>query len=66
MDDNDSFMPLKRLAECAARGKIGSASPRFYGVMTDYSQGRTSKQFAPQVLAYCKEDGVDAVILPAI
>jgi len=37
-NDNESFMPLKRLAECAAKGKIGSASPRFYGVPTDYSQ----------------------------
>ncbi len=65
-DDNDSFMPLNRLAECAARGKIGSASPRFYGAMTDYSQGKTSKKSAPQVLQFCREDGVDALILPAL
>ena len=65
-NDNDSFMPLNRLAECAADGKIGSASPRFYGVMTDYSQGKTSKKSAPQVLGFCKEDGVDALILPAL
>ena len=65
-DDNDSFMPLKRLAECAANGKIGSASPRFYGVPTDYSQGKTSKKSAPQVLEFCREDGVDAIILPAL
>ena len=65
-DDNDSFMPLNRLAECAARGKIGSASPRFYGVMTDYSQGKTSKNSAPQVLQFCREDDVDALILPAL
>ncbi len=65
-DDNDSFMPLNRLAECAADGKIGSVSPRFYGVMTDYSQGKTSKRSAPQVLEFCREDGVDAVILPAL
>jgi hypothetical protein len=65
-DDNDSFMPLNRLAECAASGKIGSASARFYGVMTDYSQGRTSKKSAPQVLGFCKEDSVDVVILPAL
>ncbi len=65
-NDNDSFIPLNRLAECAANGKIGSASPRFYGVMTDYSQGKTSKKYAPQVLEFCKEDGVDAVILPAL
>jgi len=65
-DDNDSFMPLTRLAECAAAGKIGSASPRFYGVVTDYSQGKTSKKSAPQILEFCREDGVDAVILPAL
>ena len=65
-DDNDSFMPLNRLAECAQNGSIGSASPRFYGVMTDYSQGRTSKKSAPQILEFCKEDGVDALILPAL
>jgi hypothetical protein len=65
-DDNDSFMPLNRLAECAANGKIGSASPRFYGVMTDYSQGRTSKKWAPRILEFCKEDSVDALLLPAL
>jgi hypothetical protein len=65
-EDNDSFMPLNRLSECAADGKIGSVSPRFYGVMTDYSQGRTAKRSAPQVLDFCKEDGVDAAILPAL
>ena len=65
-DDNDSFMPLNRLSETDADGKIGSASPRFYGVMTDYSQGRTSKKSAPEVLEFCREDGVDAVILPAL
>jgi hypothetical protein len=59
-------MPLNRLSEAAASGKIGSASPRFYRVMTDYSQGKTSKKSAPQVLAFCKEDGVDTVILPAL
>lgn len=65
-DDNDSFMPLNRLAECVADGKIGSASPRFYGVMTDYSQGKTSNKSAPKVLEFCREDGVDALILPAL
>jgi hypothetical protein len=65
-DDNDSFLPLNRLAECAANGKIGSASPRFYGVPADYSQSKTSKKAAPRVLEFCKADGVDALILPAL
>jgi len=29
--DVDSFLPVRRLAEYAASGRIGSASPRFYG-----------------------------------
>ena len=65
-EDNDSFMPLNRLAECVADGRIGSASPRFYGVMTDYSQGKTFRKSAPKVLEFCREDGVDALILPAL
>lgn len=40
--DVDSFLPLHRLFEHADGGRIGSVSPRFYGVPTDYSQSRTS------------------------
>ena len=47
-------------------GRIGSASPRFYGVPTDYSQSRTIEQAAPQILEWCREDGVDAVLLSAL
>ena len=65
-DDVDSFLPINRLAEYAVGGRIGSASPRFYGVPTDYSQGRTREQAAPQVLAWCREDAVDAVLLMAL
>lgn len=65
-DDNDSFMPLSRLSECAAGGKIASAAPRFYGAVTDYSQGKTIKKSAPQILQFCREDGVDALLLPAL
>ena len=65
-DDNGSFMPPNRLAECATEGRIGLASPRFYGVMTDYSQGKTSKKSAPRVLSLCQEDKVEAMILPAL
>ncbi len=65
-DDICSFMPLNNLTECAANGRIGSASPRFYGVMTDYSQGKTSKKSAPRVLSLCMEDDVDALVLPAL
>jgi hypothetical protein len=65
-DDVETFLPLNRLAEYAVAGRIGSASPRFYGVPTDYSQGRTSLRDAPQILAWCREDGVDAILLSAL
>ena len=65
-DDVDSFLPINRLAECAAGGRIGAASPRFYGVITDYSQARTLQQAAPQVLKWCREDRLDAVLLAAL
>ncbi len=64
-DDVDSFLPLHRLAEYAEEGRIGSVSPRFYGVPTDYSQNRTINQDAPQILEWCREDGVDVVLLSA-
>jgi D-proline reductase (dithiol) PrdB len=65
-DDVDSFLPLRGLADFAAAGRIGSVSPRFYGVPTSYSQGRTVSRFAPQILGWCRADGVDAVLLSAL
>jgi len=32
-------------------------------VPTDYSQRRTIEQDAPQILARCREDGVDVALL---
>jgi hypothetical protein len=65
-DDVESFLPLNRLAEYAAGGRIGSVSSRFYGAPTDYSQGKTSLRDAPQILAWCREDGVEAMLLSAL
>ncbi|MHB8091212.1 MAG: hypothetical protein ACYDH8_06395 [Syntrophales bacterium] len=65
-EDVDSFLPINRLAEQAEEGRIGSASPRFYGVPTDYSQNRTAQDVAPRILEWCREDGLDAVILMAL
>ncbi len=62
-DDVESFLPIRRLAEHAAAGRIGGVAPRFHGVPTDYSQRRTCEQDAPQVLKRCREDGADAVLL---
>lgn len=64
--DVDSFLPLHRLQEAVASGRVGSASPRFYGVPTVYSQRRTIEEDAPAILDMCREDAVDAVILCAL
>jgi hypothetical protein len=64
--DVDSFFPVNRLAEYAQSGRVGSASPRFYGAPTHYSQNQTIKLYGPQILKWCCEDGVDAVILLAL
>jgi len=61
--DVESFLPLARLAELAAAGRIGSLAPRFHGVPTDYSQRRALEQDAPEVLARCREDAVDVALL---
>ena len=65
-DDLESFLPLARLSEFAAAGRIGSVSQRFYGVPTEYSQGRTRLKDAPKILELILEDSVDAVILTAL
>jgi hypothetical protein len=65
-EDIDSYLPVNRLAEFAAAGHIGAASPRFYGVPTDYSQSNTVERAAPQILQWCREDKLDAVLLSAL
>lgn len=64
--DVESFMPLHRLAEAAAAGRIGSVGPRYYGIPTEYSQSRTQSQDAPAVLAMCREDKVDVALIAAL
>jgi len=65
-EDVDSFLPLNRLSEYAAGGRIESVSPRFYGVPTDYSQGQISRFHTPKILEWSREDGVDAMLLSAL
>ena len=64
--DVESFLPLRRLEEYAAQGRIGSLAPRFYGVPTDYSIRRTVNELAPAALERCRTDEVDAALLVAL
>lgn len=61
-NDVGSFLPLAVLNQMAADGVIGSVAERFYGVPTEYSQRRTHAD-AAEIVAWAKEDGVDAMVL---
>ncbi len=62
-DDRESFLPIDRLRELAAEGRIGSLAPRVYGVPTDYSQRRTNEIDAPAIVEWARQDEVDVVLL---
>ena len=47
-------------------GRIGELAPRFHGAPTNRSHRVTLEQDCPELLARCREDKVDAVILVAV
>lgn len=61
--DTESFLPVRRIEEFAAAGRIGAPSPRFYGVPTDFSQRRTVEEYAPAVLDLCRADAINVALL---
>jgi D-proline reductase (dithiol) PrdB len=64
--DVDAFLPLTRLRELAAEGRVGGLASRFHVVYSEYSQGKTMEVDAPEILRRCREDGADAVLVIAI
>lgn len=63
MDDVNSFYPIDRLREAVADGRIGSMPERVYGCYNNYSQRKVLEQEAPKALEFCRQDGVDALIM---
>ncbi len=61
--DPRSYNPLIQLRAAVARGRIGRLAARFHGAPTNRSQYVTMKVDAPEILARCLADGVDAAIL---
>ena len=61
--DIASYFPLTAMMKLVNAGYIGSISPRFYGLPTNRSQRTTRDIDSPALLAFCKEDNVDAVVL---
>ena len=64
-DDPATWLPLAALRAAAAAGRIGSVAPRLHGLPTNRSQRATLAIDAPELLARCRDDGVDAAILVA-
>lgn len=61
-DDLDTYLPVHRAAEAVDAGRLGSVSPRFYGVPTDYSQRRTRLD-AAEIEQWMVADEVDVAVL---
>ena len=62
-EDLDTYLPINRLREFAAEGRIGALSERFYGIPTDYSHRRTQRNDSPRIEEWMREDGVDVAFL---
>lgn len=62
-DDSGTWFPLPALKRLAETGRIGEIAPRFFGAPTNRSHRVTIDTDAPEILARCKADGVDAAVL---
>ena len=62
-EDSGTWFPLPQLKRLAASGQIGEVAPRFFGAPTNRSHRVTLETDAPEVLARCRADSVDAAVL---
>ncbi|MGD8830986.1 MAG: glycine/sarcosine/betaine reductase selenoprotein B family protein [Pseudomonadales bacterium] len=62
-EDPGSWLPVTRLAEALAEGRLGSLAERLVGVPTNRSQRVTMAQDAGDALAACVELGADVALL---
>lgn len=62
-NDLAAYFPLAALRRAQASGRIGALAPRFHGLPTNRSQRTTLEVDAPELLARCLADNVDAAIL---
>jgi D-proline reductase (dithiol) PrdB len=62
-EDSGTWFPLPQLKRLAAAGRIGEVAPRFFGAPTNRSHRVTVETDAPEILARCRADRVDATVL---
>jgi hypothetical protein len=62
-DDSGTWFPLPLLRRLANERRIGEITPRFFGAPTNRSHRVTIESDAPEILARCRADKVDAAVL---
>jgi hypothetical protein len=62
-EDPNTWLPLARLGEAVATGRLGALAPRLCGVPTNRSQVTTTDVDAPAALALVRESGAEAALL---
>jgi hypothetical protein len=62
-EDSGTWFPLPQLKRLAASGRIDEVAPRFFGAPTSRSHRVTLETDAPEILARCRADAVDAAVL---
>jgi hypothetical protein len=62
-EDINSYLPLARLKEAAAAGRIGALGPRVHGAPTNRSHRTTLETDVVELLRRCREDDLDAAVL---
>ena len=62
-EDSGTWFPLPQLLRLAAAKQIGDVAPRFFGAPTNRSHRVTLDTDAPEILARCRQDQVDAALL---
>jgi hypothetical protein len=63
--DSGTWFPLAALRRAEAAGTIGAIAPRFHGAPTNRSHRTTLAVDAPEIVARCRADAVDAAVLVA-
>ena len=62
-EDRNTWLPIARLQEAAAAGRVGALAERLIGVPTNRSQRVTLDRDAPAAEAACRELGADVALL---
>src|SRR6201992_695730 len=62
-DDSGTWFPLTQVQRLSREGRIGDLAPRSFGAPTNRSHRVTLETDAPEILARCRTDQVDAVVL---